>query len=74
MDWGRSGPKLVGAGMLIFCLIFWALTNRVEPLFVTTGGALLGIGLGADALAELRAPPNPPPTALPAAQPSEGDA
>jgi hypothetical protein len=33
----------------------------VEPLFVTTGGALLGIGQAAQALGELRQPPPEPP-------------
>ena len=59
-DWRSDGPQVVGAAMLVFCLAFWALTDRVEPLFVTTGGGLLGLGLGAEALAELRRPPDPP--------------
>jgi hypothetical protein len=44
-------------------VIFWAFTDRVEPLFVTTGGTLLAIGQGARALAELKKPPpgSPPP-------------
>lgn len=60
IDWGSAGPKLLGAGILVFCLVFWAFTNRVEPLFVTTGGALLAIGQGAQALGELRTAPPPP--------------
>jgi hypothetical protein len=40
--------------------VFWAVTNRVEPLFVTTGGGLLALGQGAKALEELRKPIEPP--------------
>jgi hypothetical protein len=53
--------------MLVFCVLFWAITfmvdgkGAVEPLFVTTGGALLGIGQAAQALGELRQPPPEPP-------------
>jgi hypothetical protein len=60
--------------MLLFCLSFWAITyladgkGAVEPLFVTTGGALLGIGQAAQALGELRHPPPEPPT-IPQANP-----
>jgi hypothetical protein len=60
IDWSSAGPRLVGAGILVFCLVFWAATylldgkGAVEPLFVTTGGALLGIGQAAQALGELR--------------------
>jgi hypothetical protein len=67
IDWSSAGPRLVGAGILVFCLVFWAATylldgkGAVEPLFVTTGGALLGIGQAAQALGELRQPPPAPP-------------
>jgi hypothetical protein len=67
VDWLSEAPRLVGAGMLLFCLAFWAITflldgkGAVEPLFVTTGGALLGIGQAAQALGELRQPPPEPP-------------
>jgi hypothetical protein len=60
IDWGEWFPKILGGLMLIFTVIFWAFTDRVEPLFVTTGGGLLAIGQGAKALGELRRPPEPP--------------
>jgi hypothetical protein len=60
VDWASAGPRLLGAGIIVFCVIFWAFTDRVEPLFVTTGGTLLAIGQGTEALIELRRPPEPP--------------
>lgn len=62
-DWASVAPEVIGGVILIFCLLFWAVTNRVEPLFVTTGGALLGIGQATEALGELRRPTPEPPRA-----------
>lgn len=45
---------------LMACFAVWALTDRVEPLFVTTFGGLLAVGAGAKALDELRKSPDPP--------------
>jgi hypothetical protein len=56
MDWSEWFPKLLGGAILVFAVIFWAFTDRVEPLFVTTGGTLLAIGQGARALTELKKP------------------
>jgi hypothetical protein len=63
VDWASAGPKLLGAAILIFSVVFWAFTERVEPLFVTTGGGLVGSGYIIDGLLELRRPPPPPPRA-----------
>lgn len=60
IDWTSAGPRLLGALMLVFCLAFWAITDRVEPLFVTTGGGLLAIGQASQALGELRRPTDVP--------------
>jgi hypothetical protein len=61
IEWSSAGPRLLGALILVFCVVFWAFTNRVEPLFVTTGGGLLALGQGVQALAELKQPPPPAP-------------
>jgi hypothetical protein len=45
--------------MVVFCLVFWAITDRVEPLFLTTGAGLLTVGIGAGAIAALRSPEPP---------------
>jgi hypothetical protein len=67
IDWSSDGPKFLGAALIVAAFVFWMLTNRVEPLFVTTGGGLVAIGQGAQALGELRRMPDPPST--PASQP-----
>ena len=60
VDWQEWFPKLLGGITLLACLIFWMMTDRVEPLFVTTGGGLIALGQGARAITELRRPPDPP--------------
>jgi hypothetical protein len=59
-EWLAVVPQILGVAILVFCVVFWAVTNRVEPLFVTTGGGLLALGQGAKALEELRKPIEPP--------------
>lgn len=53
-DWSEWFPKLMGGSILMFTVVFWAFTNRVEPLFVTTGGGLLAIGQVAKARGEIK--------------------
>lgn len=53
-------PTYFGIVGLTACFLVWALTNRVEPLFVTSFGGLLAVGAGAKALVTLREPPAPP--------------
>lgn len=55
-EWGAVVPQWLGIVGLIFCVVFWAITDRVEPLLVTTFGGILTVGLGAEALAALRGP------------------
>jgi hypothetical protein len=45
---------------LIACFAVWVLSGRVEPLFVTTFGGLLGVGQAASAMITLREPARPP--------------
>jgi hypothetical protein len=59
-EWGAALPTWFGMAGLVACFAVWALTNRVEPLFVTTFGGLLAVGAGAKALDTLRQPPAPP--------------
>ena len=44
VDWQEWFPKAIGGILLLVTLIFWMVTDRVEPLFVTTGGGLLALG------------------------------
>lgn len=69
VDWQEWFPKLLGAFLLLVCLIFWMVTDRIEPLFVTTGGGLIAIGQGAKALGELRRPADQPEPLPPSAEP-----
>lgn len=64
IEWGSALPTWFGMAGLIACFALWALTDRVEPLFVTTFGGLLAVGAGARALDELRR--HEPPVEIPA--------
>lgn len=67
-------PIWLGILGLVTCMVFWMLTNRVEPLFVTSFGGLLAVGAGARALDTLRQPPAPPiPPGDPPTVDGEGD-
>jgi hypothetical protein len=72
IDWSSDGPKFLGAALIVAAFVFWMITGRVEPLFVTTGGGLVAIGQGAQALEELRKMPDPPST--PSSQPEPNGA
>jgi len=52
----------LGMFSFLFCLLFWAITNRLEPLLLGSGGALMGLSQGLDAYQKsLRGPSEPPP-------------
>lgn len=52
----------LGMLLLVFCAVFWAVTNRLEPMLLAAAGGLLGTSQGLDALAGLKqSPPVPPP-------------
>jgi hypothetical protein len=61
-EWSAAALRLFGMVGLLACFVVWVVTpdHIVEPLFVTAFGALLAVGQGADALGELRRPPDPP--------------
>lgn len=66
-------PQVIGAFGFMFSILFWAATfiatgkGALEPIFVTTSGGLLAVGLTAEAVASLRSsPPVPPPLPDPA--------
>ena len=40
----------LGMGAFVFCLVFWAVTERLEPLLLGAGGTLMGLSQGLDAL------------------------
>lgn len=45
--------KLVGVVGIVFMVVFWALTNRVELAFLPFFGTLAGVGQGLDVLREI---------------------
>lgn len=55
--WSRAvafSLKLIGAVGIVFVLIFWAFTDRVELAFLPFFGTLAGVGQGLDVLREIR--------------------
>lgn len=45
--------KLVGVLGIIFVVVFWALTTRIEYAFLPFFGTLAGVGFGIDVLKEI---------------------
>jgi hypothetical protein len=45
--------KVVGVVGIIFILVFWAITNRVQLAFLPFFGTMAGVGLGVDVLREI---------------------
>ena len=45
--------KLVGVLGIIFVLVFWAITARIELAFLPFFGTLAGVGQGLDVLKEI---------------------
>lgn len=45
--------KLVGVLGIIFVVVFWAITGRIELAFLPFFGTLAGVGLGVDTLKEI---------------------
>lgn len=70
-EWTAALGRLLGIVGLVFCAVVWLLTDRVEPLLVTTFGSLLAIGQGAQAIATLRHIEPPPPPTIPPSPPGE---
>lgn len=64
-EWGPVLTLYLGMAVLIFCAVFWAFTNRLEPYLLATAGGLLGTSQGLDAIAGLKQPPPSPPPPLP---------
>lgn len=60
-DWAPILTMYLGMAILVFCAIFWALTNRLEPYLLAAAGGTLGTSQGLDAMASLRRPPPQPP-------------
>lgn len=60
-EWAPVLTLYLGMVVLIFCAIFWAFTNRLEPYLLATAGGLLGTSQGLDAIAGMRRPPPAPP-------------
>lgn len=64
-DWAPVVTMYLGMLILVFCAVFWALTNRLEPYLLAAAGGTLGTSQGLDALAGLRMPPPDPPPPVP---------
>lgn len=45
--------KVVGLAGILFAIVFWALTTRVELAFLPFFGTLAGVGQGLDVLREI---------------------
>lgn len=69
--YGSAAVIWFSMAMLGVCFLVWALTGRVEAIFVTTFGGLLGVGFAGRAVTTLRNPPAPP---IPPADPPAVDA
>lgn len=64
-EWAPVLTMYLGMAMLVFCAVFWAVTNRLEPYLLATAGALLGTSQGLDAMVGLKQPPPAPPPPVP---------
>lgn len=45
--------KVIGAFGIVFVVVFWAITQRIELAFLPFFGTLAGVGLGMDTLKEI---------------------
>lgn len=45
--------KMIGAFGIMFVLLFWAITGRIELAFLPFFGTLAGVGQGLDVLKEI---------------------
>lgn len=45
--------KVIGVIGIIFVVVFWTLTNRIELAFLPFFGTLAGVGYGLDVLKEI---------------------
>lgn len=55
-SWSRAtafGLKLIGVLGIVFVVVFWALTSRIELAFLPFFGTLAGVGQGLDVLREI---------------------
>lgn len=55
-SWSRTSAfvlKLVGILGIIFTVVFWATTGRIELAFLPFFGTLAGVGQGLDVLKEI---------------------
>lgn len=55
-SWSRAVAfflKVIGGVGIIFVVVFWAFTSRIELAFLPFFGTLAGVGLGVDVLKEI---------------------
>lgn len=55
-SWSRTIAftlKMIGALGIVFVVVFWALTKRIELAFLPFFGTLAGVGQGLDVLKEI---------------------
>lgn len=55
-SWSRVSAfvlKLIGIVGIIFVVVFWAVTSRIELAFLPFFGTLAGVGQGLDVLREI---------------------
>lgn len=55
-SWSRAVAfflKVIGGIGIVFVVVFWAFTGRIELAFLPFFGTLAGVGLGVDVLKEI---------------------
>lgn len=68
-SWSRALAfmlKVIGVVGIVFVVVFWAITQRIELAFLPFFGTLAGVGVGLDTLRDINAargaPPSQPPS------------
>lgn len=44
MEWVPVAMHVIGLVALVFFIVFWAATGRIEPLLIGTAGMMAGVG------------------------------
>lgn len=71
-EWGAVLPQWLGMAGLVFCAVFWAATQRVEPLLVSAFVGLIAVGTAGEAATSIRRTNQANSTDRPVADPPAG--
>lgn len=64
-SWSRAlafSLKVIGVLGIVFVVVFWAITQRIELAFLPFFGTLAGVGVGLDTLRDINAARGAPPS------------